>query len=191
MRRLEVTCPACSSGGPVIHEVLSHEKGGGGEEVYIEATVRCGNCGTVHRTDLRIPRPIEVDVVVSRGGESGKEALEMFPDEVVTVGEEIGGLEVTSIETEGGRADEASAGDVETLWTRATDRVEVPVSLHTDGETFSEKVEMDGDEEIEVGQTLRRKGRTFEVASILTGGGKEPRAKAKNVKRVYAVAGEK
>jgi len=186
MRILEVTCPSCSPQIPVEHEVLKQKRGMSGEDVHVEATVKCGRCETVHRAEIRVPKPIDVDAVVSSGDESTTRKVEMFPDEHVEVGDEIDDLEVTAIETDEGRTESAEAGDVETLWTREVGTVDVPVALHMGGETKSEKIELDGEEEIKLGMTLRRNGIRFTVEKILTDSGEAKEAKAKDVKRVYA-----
>ncbi|MBS1264166.1 MAG: hypothetical protein MAG715_01368 [Methanonatronarchaeales archaeon] len=191
MRMLEVTCPSCSPDEAVEHEVLRSRRGSRGRRLYFEATVRCSRCDTVHRTELRVPKPIEVEAVVSREGESRVETLHLFPDEEVRVGDRLDDLEVTAIEVGEGRAESASAEEADTVWTVDVGVVEVPLSLHAGEKTVSDKVKMGGDEYVEVGETLRRRGEVFTVKSVLTDEGKARRARARDVKRVYGVSGKR
>lgn len=187
MKHLEVTCPSCSPDEPVLHDVLTHTRGGSGEEVHVDATVKCGRCGTVHRTEVRVPKPIPVRIVVSSGGESREEEMQLFPDEEIEVGQSLDGIRVTSVETDRGRVESAPASDITTVWTEETAEVDVPFSYHVGDTTFSDKRTMDGDDWVETGDTFRERGIRFRIDSVLTKDGEKPeRARAKDVKRVYA-----
>lgn len=199
--RVAVPCPACSPDVPTPHEVLS--PGG-------QATVRCGDCGHVHKTSLEAPETVPLDVVVSQGDESFTATIDAPADESIAVGEEfvvdtedvLMGVRVTGIETgPEQRVDEAVIRDVDTVWTRGVDNVEVNVTIHpADGrhdETRSVTVTVPGDHDFVVGETESMGEARFTVERILVrddasgyptttferDGDDVP---AKDVKRVYA-----
>ncbi|MFB6284407.1 MAG: HVO_0476 family zinc finger protein [Halobacteria archaeon] len=192
-----VECPSCSFRQP--HEVL---KSNG------DATVKCEECGHVHKVHVTSEREVERRVIVSQGDESFSAMVPMNASEKLNVGDEfvvdcdegIFGVELTSIEvdsgcgTENDRIERAEADDVETVWTRVVDNVEVPVTLHRDkseGEAKSHDLWVPGDYEFVVGETETVDGRDFEVTAFIDRDtGDRFRLEgddviAKNAKRVY------
>ena len=128
--RVGTACPACSPEIETVHEVLA--EGG-------QVTVRCTECGHVHKTTLAEDGEVERKVVVSQSGESFTATVEGPPEERIQVGEEfvldtddalvvvrITDLQVGTEE----RTESARMADVETIWTRAVDNVTVNVTLH-------------------------------------------------------------
>ena len=168
--RVAATCPSCSPDADTVHEVL---KPAG------QATVRCTDCGHVHKTSIEEPETVTRDVIVSQGGESFTATVETEADQSVEVGEEfvleteeaILVVRVTSLELpENRRVEQAVARDVETFWTRAVDNVSVNVTLHPkDGkadQTRSITLQLPGDEEFEVGETVNYGDEEFTVEGI-------------------------
>ena len=156
--RVALVCPACSPHDDTVHEVL---KPAG------TATVRCSECGHVHKTRLEPTPTVEKKIIVSQGGDSFRTRLETDPDETVTIGDEfivdtpeailqvrVTGLELLDAD---GRFEQAIMDDVETVWTRAVDNVAINVTLHPkDGsrdDTRSLTVNVPGDYEFRVGDT--------------------------------------
>jgi len=200
-QRVAVGCPACSPGVETPHEVL---KSGG------QATVRCGDCGHVHKTSLETDVTVERRVIVSQDDESDEAAVDVPPDETLSVGDEFLvetdaaflTARVTSLETvDGARVEEAVAEDLKTIWSRAVGNVAVNLTLHPkDGghdSTRSVKIQVPGDEEFVVGETHEYCGEEFSVERLLvredaTGYDREgydydgDAALAKDLKRVYA-----
>jgi len=156
--RVAVVCPSCSPREETIHEVL---KPGG------DVTVRCGECGHVHKTQLESVPSVDKKVIVSQDGESFSTHLTADPDETVEHGDEfivdtpeaILQVRVTGIELleADKRVEAAVIEDVEAVWTRAVDNVGVNVTLHPkDGsqdDTRSLKLNVPGDYEFTVGET--------------------------------------
>ena len=196
-------CPSCSPDLETVHEVLS--RGGG------LATVRCTDCGHVHKVDLESERTVERDVIVSQDGESLRTAVTAPAEERVRVGEEfvvetedaIMQVRITDLEVgPEQRVSAADVEDVETFWTRAVDNVSVDVTLHPrDGgrdETRSVTVYVPGDYEFTVGETESLAEEEFTVTDVHvreTAVGRYPFKKlgergdtveAKDAKRVYA-----
>jgi uncharacterized Zn finger protein len=170
-QRVAVPCPSCSPAAETAHEVLN--RGGG-------VTVRCGECGHVHKTTIEEEPTVERRVVVSQGGESIEARIDVPPAERLVVGDEflvetdeaILTARVTSLEkTDGARADGADAADVRTVWTRAVGNVSVDLTLHpkegSGEESRSVRIQVPGDEEFVVGTTHEYGGEEFTVERIL------------------------
>ncbi len=168
-QRVPLACPACSPGLETVHEVLS--PGG-------QATVRCSECGHVHKETLPEERTVEREVVVSQEGESFPATAEVPAEETLAVGEEflleteeaIMTVRITSLELDGGRAEEAVAGDVRTIWTRAVGNVGVSVTAHPNGggeETRGFDLQVPGDYEFVVGETDELGSEEFTVEGII------------------------
>jgi uncharacterized Zn finger protein len=187
-----VDCPACSSRGP--HEVLKTNG---------HATVRCLACDHVHKERIHEPSTVEVRVVVSQGQESFSTRTTVRADEEIRVGDEfvleadegVFGVEVTSVEVPGDgdnrRVDEATADDAETVWTRVVDNVGVPVTLHTEDNTVSRRMDVPGDYRFVVGERETVDGDEFIVTAFVDRRTDDrlrvegDDVQAKNAKRVY------
>ena len=200
--RVAVACPSCSPGTETAHEVLN--EGG-------HATVRCSECGHVHKTELEEDPTIQRRVVVSQDGDSFTADGELDPDEELERGgeflletdEAIFQVRITDLElTTGAREHRADASDVKTVWTRAVGNVSVDLTLHPrNGQhdsSRSVKIQVPGDDEFVVGETTEYGDEEFTVRQILVRDDiydyKFQRLEkdgdavlAKDVKRVYAI----
>lgn len=169
--RIGTRCPSCSPDTETVHEVL---KPGG------QATVRCTECGHVHKTRIEEDRTVERDVVVSQEGDSFSATAEPPADETLATGEEflldtpeaIMTVRITSLELDGDRrVEEAVAEDVETIWTRAVGNVGVNTTVHpTDGrreESRSVTLQVPGDYEFTVGATDELGDEEFTIEGIV------------------------
>ncbi|MFB6297882.1 MAG: HVO_0476 family zinc finger protein [Salinirussus sp.] len=167
--RVGLACPACSPDVETVHEVL--RRGG-------RATVRCGECGHVHKERLPERRTVERDVIVSQDGESFAATVDAPAAESLAVGEEflletdeaIMTVRITSLERDEGRAEEAPAETVRTIWTRAVGNVTVDVTAHpksgSDDDTRSLALQVPGDYEFAVGEGEELGGESFTVEGI-------------------------
>ncbi|SNZ06750.1 Uncharacterized Zn-finger protein [Natronoarchaeum philippinense] len=168
--RVAATCPSCSPDVETVHEVL---KPGG------QATVRCTECDHVHKTTIEQDTTIQRSVVVSQEGDSFTAQAEPPADETLAVGEEfvldteeaIMTVRITSLELDtGGRVEEATAEDVDTIWTRAVGNVGVNATIHPkDGrreETRSVTLQVPGDYEFTVDEVDELGGEEFTVEGI-------------------------
>lgn len=201
--RVPLACPSCSPEFETEHEVLT--TGGG------TATVKCTECGHVHKQQLESETVVERDVVVSQDGDSIKTTVSGPAEEQVETGEEfivetdeaIMQVRITSLElgpeTRRARAD---FGDVSTFWTRVVDNVTVGVTLHPrDGrhdETRPIELQIPGDEEFTVGETHEYGDEEFTITGIVIREDAYERydykkldhdhdtALAKDTKRIYA-----
>ena len=168
--RVPLACPACSPDLETVHEVLS--PGG-------QATVRCTECGHVHKEELPEEQTREIDVVVSQDGESFPASAEVPAEETLATGEEflletdeaIMTVRITSLEGDKGRQAEADASEIDTIWTRAVGNVSVSVTAHPKGgehdETRSFDLQVPGDYEFVVGETEELGDEEFTVEGIL------------------------
>ncbi|RKD93497.1 HVO_0476 family zinc finger protein [Halopiger aswanensis] len=156
--RVPTPCPSCSPELETVHEVLTASEGGG------TVTVRCSECGHVHKVQPEQESEVTLDVVVSQEGESFTANVTTPEDETVEVGDEfileteevLSTVRVTSVELEGHRrVEEAPVDEVATVWTREVDNVAVNVTVHPqDGrrdDSRSITVHVPGDYEFEVG----------------------------------------
>lgn len=181
-------CPACGVSGE--HEVLK-ENG--------DLTVKCVYCGHVHKVNLSAgPGEVKRRVVVSQGGESFPTTVSLNPKESLEVGEErvlecdegIFGVEITSLESDKKRLSSAEAGDVETIWARSIDNVEVPITIHGEYNSESYTLQVPGDYEFSVGEKENVDKNKFEITYIISRDGekwsyKGDSVSAKDIKRIY------
>lgn len=153
--RVGTPCPACSPDLPTPHEVVA--EGG-------HSTVRCVDCGHVHKTTID-DRTVERDVVVSQDGDSFTATVQVPPEETLVAGDEfvletdagIFTVRITSLEVgQDHRRNLAPAADVATIWTRDVGNVAVNVTKHpsngTGAETESLKLHVPGDHPFTVGE---------------------------------------
>jgi uncharacterized Zn finger protein len=168
--RVAVPCPACSPDRETVHEIL---KSGG------QSTIRCTECSHVHKEQLPEEQTIETEVVISQDGESFATSADVPAEETLAVGEEflaeteeaIMTVRITSLELADGRHDEATAEDVQTIWTRAVGNVSVDVTAHPKSggahdETRSFSLQVPGDYEFVVDETDDLGGEEFTVEGI-------------------------
>jgi uncharacterized Zn finger protein len=156
--RVALACPSCAPATQTVHEVLT--------ATGAQYTVRCTECDHTHKTRIEEERTIDIDVVVSQDGESFSSSAEVPAEETLAVGEEfvldtpeaLMTVRITSLELgEQKRRQQATAEDVETIWTREVDNVPVNVTVHprdgTHDDSRSLKVYVPGDFEFTVGET--------------------------------------
>ncbi len=200
--RIPTTCPSCSPDLETVHEVLS---AGGGN-----LTVRCGECGHVHKIQPPQTREMTLDVVVSQDGESFSANVTTPAEETIETGDEflleteevLATVRVTSLEVgEQRRTDRATAEEVETVWTREIDNVSVDVTIHPqDGRRENSRsitVYVPGDHEFTVGEIETFGDDEFEIDGIAIRNDADGYRKdkfdhdgdmvfAKDIKRIYA-----
>ena len=148
-------CETCDEETP--HKILSGKFDGNLESGF-DGTVQCQQCSTVHHIQIPVEKPVEVSLVISFRDESLSGEMELSPREEVRVGDEFyhgdHNLLVTSVETAGRRVQRALGKDIETIWTKVFDTVDLKVSVVKGSNTQSEKIEAAPDEEFAVGDVL-------------------------------------
>jgi uncharacterized Zn finger protein len=188
---IETTCPACSPQEFVWHDVLKD-----GQNML----VRCQICGDVHPTETETEKTIPVRIVISRGDESFKTNALFEETQVVTTneelvvedqnGEDVYPIQITSIETPTKREEYAKIADVETIWARAIDEVDVKISVQSIGNTNPYTKRVPGEEIFEVGMEYEAGGERFRITRIKIRGGKfrfkrGDKVEAKYIKRIF------
>jgi uncharacterized Zn finger protein len=188
---ITLVCPSC--GEECDHDLVGESR---------NPVVRCTLCGHTHR---RVPpkekeeeEEILVRAVVSREWESSVCSIPLGPAEPVAVGdflaaecgEEVFGVEVTSIEAAGRRVKRVKARDADTLWKRAIDQVVVRASVHRGRVTKPLSVACEGDEEFFVGEDWTFGTIPFRISHMKLRDGKVLRMKglrapARAIKRIY------
>lgn len=181
-------CPSCGVAGE--HDIL--KKNG-------DMTVKCVYCGHVHKVNLSAsPGEVERRVIVSQGSESFPTTVSLNPKENLEVGEErvlecdegIFGVEITSLESDKKRLSSAEAEDIETIWARSIDNVEVPITIHGEYNSESYTLHVPGDYKFTIGEKEKVDKNEFEVTYIISRDGEKSSYEgdivlAKNIKRVY------
>jgi predicted Zn finger-like uncharacterized protein len=168
--RVPLACPSCSPGERTVHEVIKPDG---------RSTVRCTDCGHVHKETVEKPREIPVDVVVSQDGESLSTTVDVPAGEFVEVGEEfivdtpeaLMQVRITAIEVgPEERVEEARMDEVETVWTRVVDNVTVNVTVHPNDTrrdaSRSLKMQVPGDYEFTVGEVESVGSEEFRVEGV-------------------------
>ena len=135
--------------------------------------VRCQVCGDVHPTETDTEKTIPVRIVISRGDESFKTNALFEETQLVTTneelvvedqnGEDVYPIQITSIETLTKREEYAKIADVETIWARAIDEVDVKISVQSIGNTNPHTKRVPGEEIFEVGLEYEAGGERFRI----------------------------
>jgi len=186
-------CPACSS--QELHDVLKRR---GSDQL-----VRCTECGSVHNVALQTqaPETTSVRIIVSADEDSAQYNIELPLDHEVYTGDEllvddpsadeVHLAEVASVESRGARVISALAADIDTIWSRAIDKVTVKVAIHNGKKTRSVRLQEYGDREFTVGSVEDISGSRCRIIRIKTrerGFRKYDGnvVRAKDVKRIFA-----
>ncbi len=150
---VSVECPTCGeeTRHTVIKGKVSEKKGA----ISFEGTVKCTKCGTVHHAVIKESAPLDIRTIISEGRESRRTSVAIPPEELVMVGDEFmheGSLvRITAIESGGRRVQQAHASDIETIWLKRFDHVEVKFSINKGERTVSRKISAEPDEEFIIG----------------------------------------
>lgn len=187
----EAKCPECDE--ETMHQVLKGRlTKGKGSVIVLDATVKCTECERVHHIHIRQPKPVEVSVIISRDTVSEKSRVELPRGVMLSIKDEIeiqGTLvQITSMEKNGKRVNRAKCEDIDTLWTRLFDTIQVKVSVYKGRKTTPEILVAEPETEFSIGQTIEIKGRFAEIETI-----KVPQrilrkgsAEARDIVRIYA-----
>jgi len=137
--------------------------------------MRCAECSTIHPVQAVRKRFANIRTVVNRGDTSVSCCINLQEDDHLKVGQELlvddeaeGVMvtEISSLESDGRRLQQAQAKDVETIWARSVDRVELKVSVYKGGRTRSMKIPVAGSDSFEVGEVIDAGGTKFKVVNI-------------------------
>jgi uncharacterized Zn finger protein len=160
-----------------------------------ENLVRCAECSTIHPVQAIRERLANIRTVMNRGETSVSCCINLPEGDLLKVGQDLlvdaeaeGVMvtEITSLESKGRRLQQAQAKDVETIWARAVDRVELKISIYRGGRTRSLKIPVPGSDAFAVGEVIEASGIKFKIVKIkLRGEGFVGRAEAKDIVRLW------
>jgi uncharacterized Zn finger protein len=122
----QIFCPACST--DTDHTMIKSGQ---------ENLVRCNDCGTVHPVEVKRERLVNLKVIVNRDDRALPHFITIPAMELLNVGDEllvddptkdVVMTQITSLETDR-RVRSAPAGEVLTVWARATDEVPLRITV--------------------------------------------------------------
>ena len=150
---IAVECPVC--GEETRHTVIKGKLSEKNGAISFEGTVKCTECGNVHHATIKESAPIEIRTIVSEGQESRRTTISASPEELLIVGDEFMHegvpVRITAIEIKGKRVDRAHASEIETVWLKRFDQVDVKFSINKGDRTISKKISAEPDEEFIIG----------------------------------------
>jgi uncharacterized Zn finger protein len=181
-------CPECND--ETEHEVIAEGR---------DQLVRCTTCGHHQRVPKdREPQALMIKAIVSREGTSRVCGIELAEEDLCSVddhlvaecGDDVFGVEVTSIECGEKRVHKAKASDITTLWTRAIEQVVVKISIHDGRKTIPVYMECDGEQAFVVNEMYVASGKRFRISHLKLRDGPLMRKEgwktvAHRIKRVY------
>ncbi len=150
---IAVECPVC--GEETRHTVIKGKLSEKNGAIRFEGTVKCTECGSVHQASIKESAPIRIRTIVSEGEESYRSTISLPPEELLMVGDEFMHegipVRITAIEIKDKRVDRAHASDIETIWLKKFDHVDVRFSINKGDRTVSKKISAEPDEEFIIG----------------------------------------
>ena len=148
-------CDLCEEETP--HRILKG-KLGTSMEAGFDGTVQCVPCRSIHKAHIDVEIPIGVISIISTGASSEKTSIEFFPREMIKVGEELiwddHNLIVTSLESNGKRLKKAEASEVDCIWLKTFDSIDLKIAIVQGANTRSEKIDAAPEEEFAVGDLI-------------------------------------
>jgi uncharacterized Zn finger protein len=181
----KMKCPVCDSES---YEILK-SKGKNIKEVLL----KCNECGNTFRETIKIPKMVEIRVIISKFEESLKKTIKLYPDEILEIGEVLmvddEEVEITSLEnTRGGRVSKSMVSELVTIWaTSLTGPTRVGISIDYGGRILSQKVDVERDFQFNVGDTVKLGKAVFTIKSMktITSKIRKGGAPADQIKRIY------
>ncbi|MCK5024791.1 MAG: hypothetical protein KAR56_04155 [Thermoplasmata archaeon] len=183
---MHAECPDCND--ETLHKTLKGRMRG---KKKLEMLLKCTKCGKVHQEVLEAISQVPVRMIISRGDKSEKIRAEFSADWELAVGDEFmhedEHLQVSGIEVDGRRVENAIITQVQTLWTINYDMAKIKVSINRDGKTRSLELEVSLDEEFEIDSEIEVDGVKVTIHSIKLEDKRLRRgtATARDIVRVY------
>ncbi len=148
-------CDLCDEETP--HRILKG-KLGPSTEAGFDGTVQCVPCKSIRKAYIDVEKPINVTSIISTGAQSEKTSIEFFPKEGIKVGDELiwddHNIIVTSMESNGKRLHKAEASEVDCLWLKTFDSVDLKIAIVQGANTRSERIEAAPEKEFAVGDLI-------------------------------------
>ncbi|MCU0798522.1 MAG: hypothetical protein MUC62_02475 [Candidatus Thermoplasmatota archaeon] len=158
-----------------------------------EGSVQCITCRSIHSTHIPLERPLSIQAIISDGQGSTRTRMEVPPDEVLSVEEELfhegHNLFITSLESKGRRVLSSASKDIDCIWFKVFDKVKVKVAIVKGAITKSYTLEASPDEEFCVGDILEVGGGNVMIDKIKVERGtiysSDRPVEARDIKRVF------
>ncbi len=183
-------CPICGSDS---YEVLKSKKETSKSKLIEKLLLKCKECQTVFRNELSHNKPVKFRIIVSEHEKSYKDLVEVYPDELLKVGDVLPlgeiRVEITSLETKkGSRVSKSIVSDLDTIWGSSLDTMaRVGISIDFHGRISSYKVEVERDFIFTIGDLVKIEKTIFKIKSFKTMDRKMRKgsANAGVIKRIY------
>ncbi len=123
-----------------------------------EGVVKCIDCGRTYHTVFRGAKPKKIKVILSWMDKSERKEIELNEDEVLQINEEFfidehRGI-ITAIESHDKRLNEAKVKNIDTIWAKMFDKVQVKIAISKGGRTYSRKILVVPEEEFFIGEVI-------------------------------------
>ena len=186
---LTLYCETC--GEETLHKILKgkikDQKG-----MVIDIVAKCNECDSTYTGTVRAPKLRTIPLILSHGEESRKTSIDLPENERIYVEDELildtDIIMITSIEARGRRLKSAQVDEIETLWAKLFNTVQVPVSVNRGARTITGRLEAVPDEEFYIGDTVNLRNLPCVIHQIMLVDGRMVRrggAPAREIKRVY------
>ncbi len=183
-------CPTCGSNSI---QVLKSKNEDSKSKEITKLLLKCEDCENIFREVVSIDKPQEYRVIISEHEKSRKAAVNLYPDEKLSVGDILevgdGTVEITSLENiRGGRIDKGIASEISTIWAFSRDiPSRIGVSIDYRGDIVSKKVEVDREFSFTIGDIIKIENHVFKVKTLKTleRRMKKGSARAAVIRRVY------
>ncbi|MDP1552071.1 MAG: HVO_0476 family zinc finger protein [Methanobacteriaceae archaeon] len=183
-------CPICGSD---YIEILKSKNESSKTQEIEKLILKCNDCETVFRKTLTHDKPTNFRVIISEHEKSKKDFIQIYPDEMLSVGDilKVGeeNVKITSLENKrGARVNKTQAFNLVTIWASSQDipaRFGISIDYH--GRVLSKKVDVERDFIITIGDVVKIEDVYFRINSLKTIERKMRKgfAVASVIKRVY------
>jgi len=164
----ELYCENCSA--LTLHRILRLERAGASPRA-LQGIARCRRCRWTHPFVSARPATGSVEVVVSSGGTSTPRSVALAPSRLLRVGEPLDaarpGAVVRRIDlARGGRAEEAVARDIRTVWLVAPGAPSVRLAVMEGARSTTERVPVDPRAVLRVGGAIRSRRGPMTIVAL-------------------------
>ena len=179
-------CPGCNE--QCGHDVLKQKPAGKGFNYLL----KCHDCNHVHTVELRPPKPILIQILLSEGADTRSGEIEIDDDEELHLGDifehDDASWEINRIETKTGNSrTKLEAGKIGRINAVRSDVVMVRLTLTRGEYSDSESIFVEREKQFKAGSIMQHAGQKWKIRAIHTGAGRTMtgRVSAHEIKRIY------
>ena len=182
-------CPACKE--DTLHHVKNARFSTRKSKVTLDGTAECSKCGLVHHIQVIRKSDREFPLLLSNGKETKKTFITLPADEELELGLEImhgdSNIMITKLEKNGIGLRRGKAGELDIIWAKSYDNIQVSISVSHGPETYSRKIIATPDEEFEIGNIITFDEYKVVIKKIRDTGGmvKQGVVKVRDIVRIY------